>query len=188
MPAVPGNFPCRVAFGLSARSRTRVVLEIQACAAEGGSPLGDHEILNSYEFSGLSSTATLYFGSGGGVSAVALCSEEVARPGDSFLWLHVVEMGFASAGGIRPKVRRVCAGLEKRRASLLCRGNPGEQQEFPVQAPFCPSPVRSQRQSHLWRRREEGALGVPLVAQGRGRVRPALGRVSVCDKAGPDFC
>lgn len=58
-------------------------------------------MLNSCEFSGLSSTVTLYYGSRGGVLNVALCSEEMARPEDSFLWLNIIEMGFASAGGIR---------------------------------------------------------------------------------------
>lgn len=56
-----------------------------------------------------------------------MCSEEMARPWDSSLWLSVTEIGFASARRHSVKTECACEGLEKSWASVLYLGVAGKQ-------------------------------------------------------------
>lgn len=99
------------------------ILEIQACAAEGWSPLRDHEMLNSYEFSGLSSTVTPVFWEQGWCLK---CCPVFWRDGQTWEQLLLVECHWDGLCFRRRDSTKVALSLQGVR-EVLGLGDPGKQ-------------------------------------------------------------
>lgn len=86
-----------------------------------------------------------------------ICSEEMARPLDGFLCLNVIEIGFASAGGIQWRLNEPVRG-QRSTGPLCCTW------EFLGSNRNCPSqpPVLMRARVPLGAVRR-GLLGLPLV-------------------------
>lgn len=115
---MPRKSPCYVVFSASARSWTCIMLEIQAYAAEDCFTLWDREMLNSFLWflRTFFSCNPVFWGGG----QCLKCFPGLWRCGQS--WHHylvnVIEVGFASAGGIQQRLHQACKELDKCWASV----------------------------------------------------------------------